>query len=106
MIIRTIPKLLNQNEYELRIQVLELVQKLKTNQAELNAAYKELEFREHELDRIRLEYELDYRASIGEGNLNVAKALYRVMRANYEKILIWEQLDMLTPESSDHSDNS
>ncbi|MCY4050585.1 MAG: TolC family protein [Gammaproteobacteria bacterium] len=97
---------LNSIEYELRIQVLELVQKLKTNQAELNAAYKELEFREHELDRIRLEYELDYRASIGEGNLNVAKALYRVMRANYEKILIWEQLDMLTPESSDQSDNS
>ncbi len=93
-------------EYELRIQVLELVQKLKTNQAELNAAKKELEFREHELDRIRMEYELDYRASIGKGNLNVAKALYRVMKANYEKVLIWEQLDTLTPVLIDESNNS
>lgn len=82
-------------EFELRIQVLKLVQGLKRNQVEINAAARELEYREHELDRIRLEYELDYRASIGEGNLNVAKALYRVMKVNYEKMLIWEQLDSL-----------
>ncbi|MCY4313789.1 MAG: TolC family protein [Gammaproteobacteria bacterium] len=96
----------NSVEYKLRIQVLELVQKLTSNQAEMNAANRELEYREHELDRIRLEYELDYRASIGEGNLNVAKALYRLMKANYERILIWEQLDSLTTmllaESNNH----
>ncbi len=86
----------NSIEYKLRIQVLELVQELRSNQLEINAANQELEYREHQLDRIRLEYELDYRASIGEGNLNVAKALYRLMKANHEKILIWEQLDMLT----------
>jgi len=87
---------LRSTEYKLRIQVLELIQKLKSSQDEINAADRELEYREHELDRIRLEYELDYRANIGEGNLNVAKALFRVMKANFEKVMIWEQLDTLT----------
>lgn len=97
---------LNSVEYKLRIQVLELVQELESNQLEINAANRELEYREHELDRIRLEYELDYRASIGEGNLNVAKALYRLMKANYEKVLIWEQLDTLTTMLPAEANNS
>ena len=82
-------------EHALRMKVLDLVQQLGSNRNETDAASTELDYRERELDRIRLEYELDYRASIGAGNLNVAKALHRVIRTEYERVLIWEQLDAL-----------
>lgn len=82
-------------ENELRLNVLKLVQRLEQLDTELNAARTDLLYRELDLDRVRLQYEMEVRVRIGGANTEVARALLRSARVRYQRALVWEQLDML-----------
>ena len=84
-----------QLEHEIRLKVLELVQQLANIKAEIEASRAELYYRELELDKTRLEYEMEIRANIGDANAKVAGALYRNIKAEYAQMLVWEQIDAL-----------
>ncbi|NKB78182.1 MAG: hypothetical protein GKR96_14400 [Gammaproteobacteria bacterium] len=87
-------------EHRLREQVLGLVHRLGQLNSEVNAAKAELLYRELELDKVRLQYEMEVRARIGSANAEVAKALYHQKRMEYERALIWEQIYALSGEES------
>ncbi len=82
-------------EYRLREKVLELVHKLGVLNSEVGAAKAELLYRELELDKVRLQYEMEVRARIGSANAEVAKALYRQKKAEYERAFVWEEIGAL-----------
>ncbi|MGB5705415.1 MAG: TolC family protein [Arenicellales bacterium] len=82
-------------ENELRLNVLRLVQRLEQLDSELNAARTDLLYRELDLDRVRLQYEMEVRARIGGANTEVARSLHRLAYIRYQRALVWEQLDML-----------
>ena len=82
-------------ENELRLNTLNLVHQLERLETELNAARTDLLYRELDLDRVRLQYEMEVRARIGTANYEVARALHRLALVRYQKALVWEQIDML-----------
>ena len=83
-------------EHVLRVRILSLVEELQTLEIRINAARAALFHRELELDRVRLEYEMEVRARIGTANAKVARAHYNQLRAEYERVMIWEQIDALS----------
>ena len=83
-------------ENELRLKTLNLVHQLERLETELNAARTDLLYRELELDRVRLQYEMEVRARIGTANYEVARALHKLALTRYQKALVWEQIDLLT----------
>jgi len=82
-------------ENELRLKTLNLVQRLERLETDLTAARADLLHRELDLDRVRLQYEMEIRARIGTANYEVARALHKLANARYTKALVWEQLDLL-----------
>lgn len=82
-------------ENELRLKTLNLVQHLERLETDLTAARADLLHRELDLDRVRLQYEMEIRARIGTANYEVARALHKLANARYQKALVWEQLDLL-----------
>ena len=83
-------------ENELRLKTLSLVHQLEQLETEINAARTDLMYRELELDRVRLQYEMEVRARIGTANYEVARALHKLAFTRYQKALVWEQIDLLT----------
>jgi outer membrane protein TolC len=82
-------------EYSIRRQVLEYVQQLEQLEAEITAAKAELLYRELELDKVRLQYEMEVRARIGGANKDVARALHRLAKARFDRVMVWEKLDAM-----------
>jgi outer membrane protein TolC len=82
-------------EYSIRRQVLEYVQQLEQLEAEITAAQAELLYRELELDKVRLQYEMEVRARIGGANKDVARALHRLAKARFDRAMVWEKLDAM-----------
>lgn len=83
-------------EQSLRVLVLELLQNLAYAELEKRAAEAELLYQEVSLDKVRIQYEMEYRARIGSANTRVAKALARLARVNYQIAMTWERIDALT----------
>jgi Ni2+-binding GTPase involved in maturation of urease and hydrogenase len=67
-------------------------------QTELAAANSELLYRELDLDKIRMQYEMEIHAQIGTGNTQVARALLRQVRAKYQLAMVWIEIDQLRGE--------
>ena len=82
-------------EGRVRIESLELMQSLRRLEDEIAAAESELLYRELDLDKVRLQYEMEIRAQIGSANTHVASALHRLMKARYDSVMAWERLDAL-----------
>ena len=82
--------------HQIRTNVLKLVQQLSLLEREMAAAKSELLYRELNLDRVRLQYEMEIRARIGSANADVARALHRLAGVQYQRALVWEQIDALT----------
>ena len=83
-------------ESKVRLELLRLLQALEHLQLELAAAESELLYRELDLDKVRLLYEMEVRAQIGSANTHVANALLRLTKAQYSRIVHLEMLDALT----------
>ena len=86
---------LRELEFDLREKVLELVNRLEVLETEIAAAETELLYRELDLDKTRLLYEMEVRARLGNANAKVAESIYELARLRYEKALIWEHIDAL-----------
>ena len=87
-------------EYLVRQQVLEIIQQLVQLEAEIKAAQAELLYRELELDKVRLQYEMEIRARIGRANKDVARALHRLAKARFDRVMVWEKLDSMIVSAS------
>lgn len=85
-------------EQGLRYRTLRLVQRVTELQTELAAANSELLYRELDLDKIRMQYEMEIHAQIGTGNTQVARALLRQVRAKYQLAMVWIEIDQLRGE--------
>jgi len=83
-------------EQELRLQTLRLIQQLEQLDAEITSARSHLLYTELELDKVRLQYEMEVHARIGSANAEVAKAVYELAAARYRKALVWEKIDALS----------
>ena len=83
-------------ESTIRQEVLALVQQIEHLSLEITAAENELLYRELELDKIRLQYEMEVRARIGGANKDVARAVLRLIKAKYGRALAWEKLYAIT----------
>ncbi len=81
--------------HQIRTDVLELVQRIGSLQTEIAAAKSELLYSELNLDKVRLQYEMEVRARIGSANAGVARAIHRLARTRYQHALAWEKLDGL-----------
>ena len=63
--------------------------------ASIVAANANLLHRELELDKVRLQYEMEIRARIGSANMEVARGVYELYKLRFEKIRLWEQIEYL-----------
>lgn len=80
-------------DYEIREQVLNWVQRLEALNQEIEQNVQNLEYRERELDKSRLLYEMDVRARIGQAQADMAKLLWQDAEIKFERAIIWEQID-------------
>lgn len=86
---------LAEHEQQIRLRLLELVQRLSNLELEISAARAELAYRELDLDKTRMEYEMEIRARIGSANEQVARALHRNIKLLYDRVMVWEQIDAM-----------
>ena len=82
-------------ENELRLRAMELFHRLEQVDARIVAANANLLHRELELDKVRLQYEMEIRARIGSANMEVARGVYELYKLRFEKIRLWEQIEYL-----------
>ncbi len=83
-------------ENTLREQTLGLIQQLELLRFEIMSAESNLLYRELELDKVRLQYEMELRSSIGTANAALADAVYKLAAARYQHAFVWEQIDVLS----------
>ena len=84
-----------QYENELRLRAMQLFHRLEQVDASIVAANANLLHRELELDKVRLQYEMEIRARIGSANMEVARGVYELYKLRFEKIRLWEQIEYL-----------
>lgn len=82
-------------EQTVRLEVLEHIQEINLQRENISAAKTHLLYRELALDKVRLQYEMEIRARIGNANMHVAEALHRLAMHQYAHALAWEKLDAL-----------
>ncbi len=82
-------------EYELRQEVLELVQRLQQLDVEAEAARVNELYRDLYLDRSRTLYQLEARADLGDSQARQAEAVWRTARIHYERALTWARIDAM-----------
>ena len=82
-------------EYELRQEVLELVQRLQQLDVEAEAARVNELYRDLYLDRSRTLYQLEARADLGDSQARQAEAVWRTARVHYERALTWARIDAM-----------
>jgi len=94
---------LDQARYDLRQQVLEqylAVQRLKLQR---DKAYSEQDYRELYLDRSRADYELEFKADLGDAMVRLSEAQLGLAQTDYQLALAWERLDALAGVSESQS---
>jgi hypothetical protein len=82
-------------EFELRQQVLDMVQSLSALHFDAQAADVNERFRDLYLDRSRTLYQLEVRTDLGDSQARQAEALWRSTRIKFERAMIWAKLDAM-----------
>ena len=80
-------------DYEIREQVLNWVQSLEAFNQKIEQNSQNLEYRERELDKSRLLYEMEVSARIGQAQADMAKLLWQDADVKFKRAIIWEQID-------------
>jgi len=87
---------LDQSRYDLRQELLQqwlAIQRLKLQREK---AYSEQDYRELYLDRSRADYELEFKADLGDAMVRLSEAQLSVAQTDYQLALAWERLEALT----------
>jgi outer membrane protein TolC len=82
-------------EFELRQEVLELIQRLQEIQVEIEAAQANELYRDLYLDRSRTLYQLEVRSDLGDSQARQAEAVWRSAKARFERALTWARIDAM-----------
>jgi outer membrane protein TolC len=83
------------SEYAVREEVLMLLHELEVNRAEEAAAQAQETYRGYYQDRSRAMYELELRSDLGDAQAAAAEAMLESIRVDFERALLWTQLDSL-----------
>ncbi|HEY9148561.1 MAG TPA: TolC family protein, partial [Gammaproteobacteria bacterium] len=87
---------LDEARYALRQQLLDTWLELRTLSLKRERAYAELDFRELYLDQSRTNYELEFKADLGDAMVRMSDAQIELARNDYDYAIVWEQLLVLT----------
>ena len=87
---------LDEARYALRQQLLDTWLELRTLSLKREHAYAELDFRELYLDQSRTNYELEFKADLGDAMVRMSDAQIELARNDYDYAIVWEQLLVLT----------
>jgi outer membrane protein TolC len=87
-----------QLQSQLRIEVLKLWQQLQQLQLEIHGRKIELDYRDHELDRSRAEYELEFQTNLGNSMALYSRSNSDRLRALYAFELAYQRLGALVGE--------
>lgn len=87
---------LDQERYDLRQELLQqwlIIQRLKLQRDKANS---EQDYRELYLDRSRADYELEFKADLGDAMVRLSEAQLAVAQTDYQLALAWEKLEALS----------
>jgi outer membrane protein TolC len=87
---------LDRARYDLRQQVLDTWLELQSLKLKRERAYSQQDFRELYLDRSRANYEMEFKADIGDAMVRLSEAQLALARNNFDYAITWEQLLALT----------
>jgi outer membrane protein TolC len=87
---------LDQARYDLRQQVLDLWLELQNLKLKRDRAYSQQDFRELYLDRSRANYEMEFKADLGDAMVRLSEAQLDLARNNYDFAIAWERMKALT----------
>lgn len=87
---------LDEARYTLRQQVLDAWLELRSLSLKRERAYAEQDYRELYLDRSRANYEMEFKADLGDAMVRLTEAQLETARNEYEFAIAWEQLLVLT----------
>lgn len=94
-----IQSVLDQAKYDLRQQVLDLWLELQNLKLKRERAYSQQDFRELYLDRSRTNYELEFKADLGDAMVRLSEAQLELARNNFDYAIAWERMKALTGDS-------
>ncbi len=82
-------------EYVVREDVMTVISNLQVNRAAALAAEADETYRGYYQDRSRAMYEMEMRSDLGDAQAAVAEALLEVTRVDFERALLWAEMDVL-----------
>jgi outer membrane protein TolC len=86
---------LKKAEYDLRQQVLDLVQKLELLKVDRTTAKTRSNYRDLYLDRSRALYEMEAEVSLGDAMTRLTEAQWKAARVEFELAMTWARIDAL-----------
>jgi len=101
-----IQAVLDQVRFDLRQQVLDLWLALQTLKLKREGAYSQQDYRELYLDQSRANYEMEFKADLGDAMVRLSEAQLEVARNDYDYAIAWEQLLALTGDSGSGNETS
>lgn len=87
---------LDKARYDLRQQVLDTWLELQSLRLKRDRAYSQQDFRELYLDRSRANYEMEFKADLGDAMVRLSEAQLALARNNFNYAITWEELLALT----------
>lgn len=87
---------LDQARNDLRQQVLDQYLAVQRSKLQRDKAYSEQDYRELYLDRSRADYELEFKADLGDAMVRLSEAQLGLAQTDYQLVLAWERLNALT----------
>ncbi|MCW9024920.1 MAG: TolC family protein [Gammaproteobacteria bacterium] len=83
-------------QQQIRQQILELWLKLQNLKLQQDEMFSQSDYRELYLDRSRALYELEVKTDIGDAMVKVTQAEREKLETDFDIVLTWEQIDILT----------
>lgn len=87
---------LDKARYDLRQQVLDLWLELQNLRLKRDRAYSQQDYRELYLDRSRANYEMEFKADLGDAMVRLSEAQLELAKNTYDYAIAWERLSSLT----------
>ena len=81
--------------HRVQLQLTTLIDKLRINQVARIAAEVEETYRSAYQDRSRSLYEMEVKADLGDAQAQVAEALWKSAKVEFENVILWSKLDAL-----------
>ena len=81
--------------HRVQLQLMTLIDKLRVNQVARIAAGVEESYRSAYQDRSRSLYEMEVKADLGDAQAQVAEALWKSAKVEFENVILWSKLDAL-----------